>query len=384
MTTTVDAPVEEPAPDAAGPATATKQSKLRSFMTFELTKSRVRRKDLMHFSRQLAVFVRAGIPILEALDGITEEMTNKRFLEVLTDVRSRLQQGQTLSDALAVHPDVFPIFYVGMVRTAELSGTLDDVLDQLAEYIDRDLEARRKVVSALIYPGMIAVVGIGVIVIMVTFVLPRFKTFFKGLNAKLPLPTRMLLGIADGVATYWYAFVAFAALVLAVAVWMRKSQTGRRVLDRFLLNGPGVGDLVHHILLERFCRIMSSMMRAGVPLTDAMRVTSDATTNTLFREGLENAQQAMLRGEGLATPLAATGLFPASARQMMRVGENTGTLDDQLATAATFFERELDYKIKKFTGLFEPAVIIVIGACVGFVAVAMVSAMYGIFHQVHP
>jgi type IV pilus assembly protein PilC len=148
-----------------------------------------------------------------------------------------------------------------------------------------------------------------------------------------------------------------------------------------LLRVPVLGDVMHHVVLERFCRILSSMMTAGVPLPDALRVTSDATSNRVYRSGLDDAREAMLRGEGLATPLADTGLFPASARQMFRVGETTGTLDTQLATAATFFERELDYKIKRFTSLFEPAILLVVGVVVGFVAIALVSAMYGIFNQ---
>jgi type IV pilus assembly protein PilC len=271
-----------------------------------------------------------------------------------------------------------------MLRTAELSGTLDTVLDQLAEYIERDLDARRKVISALIYPAIIAVVGVGVVVVLVTFVLPRFRSFFRELGATLPLPTRMLLSVSNFISDYWYLFIAFFAFLALVFVWMQQTARGRDVRDRMLLKTPAVGDLVQHVILERFCRIMSAMMTAGVALPEALTVTSDATSNTVFRRGIETARQAMVRGEGLAAPLAETGLFPAAARQMMRVGEDTGTLDQQLETAAEYYGRELEYKIKKFTSMFEPAVIVVMGGVVGFVAVALVSAMYGIFHQVHP
>jgi len=350
----------------------------------EITTKKVPRKDLMHFSRQMAVFIKAGIPILEAIDGITEEMGNKKFKEILYDIRGRLSGGDTFAAACATHPEAFPNYYIGMLRTAELSGTLDIVLDQLSEYIERDLDARRKVTSALIYPAIIFVVGIAVVVVLVTFVLPRFRTFFRSLDAKLPLPTRMLLSVSDFFTNYWFVpLAALGALVIFVA-WLQSPGRGRAVRDKMLLSAPAIGDLVRHIILERFCRIMSAMMSAGVPLPEALKVTSDATSNTVFRRGLDNAREAMVRGEGLAAPLATTGLFPASARQMMRVGEDTGTLDAQLETAANYFERELDYKIKKFTSLFEPVVIVVMGVLVGFVAVALVSAMYGIFNQVHP
>ena len=371
--------------NAAPPADkANKSGLLSRIAQFEITTKKVPRKDLMHFSRQMAVFVKAGIPILDAIDGITEEMGNKKFKEILEDVRSRLASGDTFTNSCAAHPEAFPNYYVGMLRTAELSGTLDNVLDQLAEYIERDLDARRKVISALIYPAIIAVVGIGVVVVLVTFVLPRFRSFFRELGAKLPLPTRMLLSMSNFVSDFWYLFVALPIVLFLIFIWMQQTERGRDVRDRLLLKTPAVGDLVQHIILERFCRIMSAMMTAGVALPEALTVTSDATSNTVFRRGIETARQAMVRGEGLATPLAATGLFPAAARQMMRVGEDTGTLDQQLETAAQYYGRELEYKIKKFTSMFEPAVIVVMGGIVGFVAVALVSAMYGIFHQVHP
>lgn len=371
----------EPALEDA-PAAEPKHARLNSILHFELTRKRVKRKDVMHFSRQMAVFIKAGIPILQAIDGITEEMGNKKFKEVLLDIRERLSGGDTFAGAAAAHPEAFPNYYVGMLRTAELSGTLDDVLEQLADYIDRDLEARRQVTSALTYPAVIAAVAVVVVVVLVGFVLPRFKNFFKDLNAKLPLPTRMLLAIANWTSTYWWVFLVAAGALGLACLWLMKAEPGRRIRDRGLLRIPALGDVVHHIMLERFCRIMSSMMNAGVPLPEAMQVTSTATGNVVFKEGLATAREAMLRGEGLAGPLAATGLFPAAAKQMMRVGEDTGTLDQQLEIAARYYDRELSYKIKRMTTLFEPTIIVVMGVIVGFVAIALVSAMYGIYHQV--
>jgi len=378
MSTLAEEPVVEERP-------ATKRrSLLQAILQFEITPTRVPRKELMHFSRQMAVFIRAGIPILEALASITEEMGNKKFKEVLDDIRDQLVAGGTFAGACATHPEAFPNYYVGMLRTAELSGTLDDVLVQLAEYIERDLDARQKVISALIYPAVIMVVGIGVVVVLVTYVLPRFRTFFKSLDAKLPLPTRALLAVSDFTSTYWWVFLALVGLLVATGVFLMKTSRGRDIRDTILLKAPAIGDLVQHIILERFCRIMSAMISSGVPLPEALVVTSDATANTVFRRGIDSAREAMLRGEGLAGPLAATGLFPAAARQMMNVGEATGSLDKQLETAGAYYARELEFKIKKFTSLFEPLVIVVMGGLVGFVAVALVSAMYGIFHQVHP
>ena len=364
-----------------GPIGAAGTPKKKSFLQMELTKKKVARKDLMHFSRQLSVFIRAGIPILDALEVIQEEMGSKALKEVLDDIVAQLRAGSTFANAAAAHPTAFPPYYLGILHSAELTGRLDDVLDQLAGYIERDLEARTKVKSAMTYPLIIMAMSVVVVVILVGFVLPRFQVFFAGLNAELPLPTRMLLGLSDAVTTYWYLIVGSVAAVVVLLLAALRTERGKRVRDRVLLKTPVLGDVLHHVVLERFCRILGSMMTAGVPLPDALRVTSEATSNQVYREGLARARERMMRGEGLATPLAETGLFPASARQMFKVGESTGTLDDQLHTAATFFERELDYKIKRFTSLFEPAILIVVGLVVGFVAIALVSAMYGIFNQ---
>lgn len=356
----------------------------KSILQFEITKKKVPRKDLMHFSRQLAVFIKAGIPIIDALETIGEEMGHKYFRSILEQMIEELRQGSTFADAAAVHQDAFPPYYLGILRSAELTGKLDTVLIQLSEYIERDVEARRKITSALAYPIIIMGLSVVVIAILVAYVLPKFVDFFNQLDAKLPLPTRMLLSGSNFLTSNAFIILAaLAVIVIAIGITLRTDK-GKVLRDRLLLRLPAVGDLMQHVVLERFCRILSAMMQAGVPLPDALRVTTDATSNRVYQAGLANARDAMLRGEGLAGPLIQTGLFPPSAKQMFRVGENTGTLDEQLETAAIYFDRELDYKIKRFTTLFEPAVLLFVGVVVGFVAIAVVSAMYGIFRQVKP
>ena len=221
-----------------------------------------------------------------------------------------------------------------------------------------------------------------VVVVLATFVMPKFVTFFKSFNAQLPLPTRMLLSGSNFVSTWWFAILGVIVLAAVGIIALRRSRSGKAWLDSMVLKLPVVGDLVRTAVIERICRILSSMIRAGVALPDAMRVTAESSNNAVYRKGLSMVRDEMMEGQGLAEPLGRTGLFPGAARQMFRVGEETGTLDAQLATAATFYDRELDVKIKRFTGLFEPAVIIFMGVVVGFVAVALVSAMYGIYHQV--
>ncbi len=355
----------------------------KSLLQFEITREKVPRRELMHFSRQLAVFMKAGIPVLEALEVLSDEVGSVQFKRILAEMADDLHAGETFASAADAHPEAFPPYYLGILRSAELTGNLDTVLEQLAEYIERDTEARRKITSALIYPGIVLVLSIVAVVVITGFVLPRFKTFFASLHAKLPLPTRALIAIANFCVSDWFVFAGLVAIVVILAILGTSTRRGRATRDVIILRVPVLGDLIRTAILERFCRILCSMVGAGVPLPEALQVTGNATTNAVFQRGLNTAREEMLRGEGLAGPLAHTDLFPTAARRMFLVGESTGTLDKQLDTAAHYFDRELDYKLKHFTSLFEPAVILFVGVIVGFVAIALVSAMYGIYRQVH-
>jgi len=336
----------------------------------------------MHFSRQLSAFVRAGIPLIESLEVIEEETDDKVLRDVLVGVRDSLTAGETFSDALRPYQSLFPKFYVDMVRAAELTGSLDDVLAELSGYIKRDLEARNKIKSALVYPGIVLVMAIGTIIVLSTFVLPRFKTFFEGFHATLPLPTRMLITFTNFVSSYWPFIIAAVVLLIVFPMMIVRTHWGRRLKDKLLLRMPVIGPVVLFSIIERFCRLLAAMMQAGVPLPEAMNVLGDATKNVIFQEGISHVHGSMMRGEGLAKPLAETTLFPGAITQMIKVGENTGTLNEQLTVGSDYYGQELEFKIQRMTSLFEPAVIVLMGVAVGFVAIAMISAMYGIYQQV--
>jgi type IV pilus assembly protein PilC len=365
-----------PAVDAAGPAS-------RPWYRREFQIGRViKGVELMNFSRQAASFLRAGVPILDALGIVAEENASKKTKEVLADLQRRIRGGSSLGDALAAHPKAFPRYYVAVVRAAELTGRLDDALDQLATYLERDLAARRQVKSALTYPSFVFATAIVAVVIMALWVLPKFKGFYRNLGAHLPLPTRMLLGFTDFVGTWWYVLVGLFVVLGLVGYAALGGDHGKERRDRLVLEIPGIGSLVQLIIIERFCRVFAALVDAGVSLPDAVRVSADSTNHSVYKRKLALARDGMMRGEGLAGPIAATGLFPAAARQMMRVGESTGSLDAQLQAAATFYERELNYRLKRLTDLFEPVVVLGVGGVVGFVAIAQISAMYSIYHQV--
>ena len=355
----------------------------KSILKFEITKKKVSRKEIMHFSRQLSVFVEAGIPIMEALELISEETTDKLLKRVLLDMVGELQAGDTFASAAASHPEAFPRYYVAVLESAELTGTLDTVLLELATYLETDIEARSAVTSALIYPAVVAVMAVVTVVVLATFVLPKFRTFFASLNAKLPLPTRMLLSISGFISTWWWAIAGIILLAVVVIRGIAAFTAGPGVarLGASEASGRGKPSSGGH---RRACLPRPGVAghRRSRPSPRHGRHRRGVQQCRLHR-GLNHIREQMMEGKGLADPLAETGLFPAAARQMFRVGEETGTLDKQLSTAAAFYHRELEIKVKHFTSLFEPAIIIFMGLIVGFVAVALVSAMYGIYRQVN-
>ena len=332
----------------------------------------------MHFTRQLAVFVRAGIPITTALETIGDETQDTALRRAITAMIEELRNGGTLSMAAAKHTQVFPNYYVGILHSAELTGRLDETLDSLSAYLNREIDTRSKVVGALSYPAVVMVMAVVTVIILAGYVLPKFKPLFAELNADLPLPTRMLLAVASLFTDLIYIPITFFTCVIALAIWMMKTDKGQRFKDKAVLKIPVIKGIIEYAILERFCRILGAMVRAGVPLPDGMETTTEATANTVYRERLEVAREEMLRGSGFSGPLAATQLFPGAAKQMFKVGEETGTLDEQLAAASEYFDSELEVRIKRFTTMFEPIMIIGVGLMVGFVAVALVSAMYGV------
>jgi len=381
MSTTLNPP--PPAPASPPPQYATDGTVAKPWYKREFYVGRaVKPEELMNFSRQLSSFLRAGVPILDSLGVVAEENASKKMQEVIVDVQRRLRAGTSFGDAISLHPKVFPGYYIAVCRAAELTGQLDDALDELSEYLERDAETRREVKSALTYPTIVFFLAIAAMIVMAVYVLPKFRDLYSSLDAKLPLPTRMLLGFTNFMANWWWLVALLAIVAVLVAFAVLGGDRGKDRRDRVVLRLPAVGDLMHLVCVERFCSVLATLVHTGVPLPDAVQVSADSTNNRVFQKKLSTVRDAMMRGEGLARPIVASGLFPPAARQMIRVGESTGSLDSQLGSAAEFYGRELKYRLKRFTDMFEPAILLIVGLAVAFVAIAQISAMYSIYHQV--
>jgi type IV pilus assembly protein PilC len=344
---------------------------------------RVRRSEVILFTRQLATFVRVGMPIVEGLTVLRDQAGSALMKRALAEMIIDLGTGSSLSAAMARYPRIFPLLYVDMIRSAEISGNLDDVLRQLAAYMSRDESAKRKVRSAMIYPAIVVSLAVVVVGVLVAFVLPAFAQLFGEFRAEMPPTTRLLL--AAGAFCRDHVIEIFGVLLLAMAGTgiFATRQSGRDFYDVVLLRLPMLGIIVRYAIIERYLRTLATLARAGVPITRMLDTAITAVGNAEYRAGLASVREDMLSGEGFATPLERTDLFPRIVIQMVRVGEETGSLDANLEQAAEHYAEEVDYRLKRMIAIIEPALVIGVGVVVGFIAVSVIAPMYALVHAIH-
>jgi len=344
---------------------------------------RVRRSEVILFTRQLATFVRVGMPIVEGLGVLRDQAGSNVMKRALGEMIMDLGTGAALSAAMARFPRIFPALYVDMIRSAEVSGNLDEVLRQLATYMARDEGAKRKVRSAMIYPAIVVGLALVVISVLIGFVLPAFANLFGEFQASMPLPTMILLAVGQFCREHaLLMFVTLAALVGACAI-LATTQSGHDAFDTIVLRLPMLGVIVRYAVIERYMRTLGTLAQAGVPITKMLDTAITAVGNAEYRIGLASVREDMLSGEGFAGPLERTGLFPRLVIQMVRVGEETGSLDANLEQAAEHYAEEVDYRLKRMIAVIEPALVIAVGVMVGLIAVSVIAPMYALVHAIH-
>jgi type IV pilus assembly protein PilC len=351
----------------------------RQFPTF----FRVKTSDLILFSRQLATFIRVGVPITDAIKLLQGASTSGAFRLALEDVCQDLEGGEAFSTAIAHHPIVFNELYVDMVRAAEYSGTLDRVLIQVAGYLQRQDTAIKKLRSAMIYPAIILVLAFAVCTILIVFVLPNFVSMFQEFHSDLPWPTKMLLAVGTFAQEWRIQIVAVLFLVIVSVLLFLNSRPGRVFWDYAILRLPVLGPIVIYSIIERFTRTLATMLKAGIPISQTFEVAIASSGNIRYHRGLQSVKERMLSGDGFSSPLEATGLFEPMMIRMIRVGEETGTLDSSLEEIADFLGEEMDYKVRNMISLMEPTLVIAVGCAVGFVAISVILPMYGLLKAVH-
>ena len=341
--------------------------------------TRIKSGEISMFSRQLALLLEAGTDIVTALDLLQEQITNQTLKKTITEVASDIRAGSSLSIALSRHPRAFSPMYHRAIAAGEQGGNLEVVLRQMATHIEKGLKTEKQVRSALTYPFIVVIVAVIVVIILATFVLPAFTNMYAEFGIELPLITRILIAISDWFSQYgFYLILAIVAAVAAVYLYIR-TPGGKHWWDTTVLRLPVIGRIVHLGELSRCCRTVSLLIRIGLPLPEVMTMAINNSNNKVVADNLTGVQQELIRGEGLARPMAKRELFLPLMTQMTRVGEETGGLDNTLDTVADSFEMEASDKTASAVALIQPVMTIIIGLLVGFVVLAMVSAMYSIY-----
>ena len=344
---------------------------------------KVRTSELILFSRQLATFIRVGVPIVDAIKLLQDATNSGAFRAALEDIVEDLEAGESFSTAIAHHPGVFNELYVDMIRAAEYSGTLDRVLTQISLYLQRQDSALKKLRSALIYPAIILVLALAVCTTLTVFVLPNFVSMFNEFHSTLPLPTQILLAVGTFAQTWRFHIVIGLFLAIVLGLVAMNSPPGRVFWDYTLVRLPVVGPIVTYGIIERFTRTLATMLRAGIPISQTFDVAIASAGNIRFKRGLVSVKERMVTGDGFSGPLEDTGLFAPMMIRMVRVGEETGTLDSGLEQIADFLSEEMDYKVRNMIAMMEPTLVIVVGGAVGFVAISVILPMYGLLKAVH-
>jgi type IV pilus assembly protein PilC len=333
------------------------------------------------FYRQLALLLESGVDIITSLELLWGQVSSRTLRTVLGEVIADLRGGNQLSAALGKHPEVFPPVCWRSLRVGEQTGSLEVMLKQIADYIEKEVVAAKSIKGALMYPIVAAIVTVAVIGILVTFVLPAFGSLYSSLGAELPLLTRILIGASSELRSNGVYLLLAVSSIVGFTYFYIKTPTGRYKWDKLALCLPLLGRVYHLKELSRCCRSISLLFRAGLPLPEIMPLVIDGAGNKVVAEALTDVQQDMLKGEGLAQPMARNNLFLPMMVQMVKVGEETGNLDNSLLAVAQNYETEATDKTTSLIGLIQPAMTLLIGLIVGLVAVSMISAMYSLYGQ---
>ena len=356
----------------AGGAGLKKELKIPGFT------DRVKLKDVAVFSRQFATMINSGLSLLRSLYILADQTENKALAEIINHVRLDVEKGSSLSAALAKHPKAFNRLYISMVRAGEIGGVLDSVLLRLATTIEKQVELRRKVKSAMTYPVVVAVLVLLIVTAMLLFVIPMFEDLYKELGGKLPAPTQFLINISKLCRKLWWLIIGGEiAAVFGFRKWIN-SENGRQRWDALKLKMPIFGGLVRKTALARFGRTLSALVRSGVPILESLDIVAETSGNYVVAQAVRDTQAAVKRGDPLSRKLEDHPVFPPMVVQMMAVGEETGALDEMLDKIADFYDQEVEATVDALTSLIEPLLIVVMGICVGGMVIALYMPMFNI------
>ncbi len=338
-------------------------------------------KNLAIFTRQFSVMIDAGLPLVQCLDILGKQEPHKNFSATILKVREDVEGGAALADAMKRHPKTFDGLYSNMIAAGEAGGILDTILKRLAVYIEKNVKLRGEVKSAMIYPVAVLIIAALVVTAILWKVIPTFAAMFSGLGAQLPLPTRVVIAMSNGLVAYgWIGLIALGGLFYAFKRYYA-TDNGRRVVDRIALRLPVLGDILRKVAVARFCRTLSTLLSSGVPILDGLDITARTAGNAIIEDAIQKVRTGIERGETVSGPLRDTKVFPSMVVQMINVGETTGALDAMLGKIADFYEEEVETAVAGLLTLMEPVMIAFLGVIVGGIVIAMYMPIFGMISQ---
>jgi type IV pilus assembly protein PilC len=349
----------------------TKVRKKAKELGFTLPGGGVTTKDILVFTRQFSVMIDAGLPLVQALDIIGTQADNLTFRKVLLTIKGKVEAGSTFADALGEHPKVFDELFVQLVRAGEIGGILDTILQRLGAYIEKNDKLKRRVKGAMVYPAIVLTIAVGVVLVLITFVVPTFEKMFKDMGGSLPAPTQFLVDLSKGFRTNWYLFLGIpAAFFVAFKAAIRKGR-GQAIWHDTVLKAPLFGPLVKKVAVARFTRTLGTMISSGVPILDALEIVAKSSGNRSIERAILYVRAKISEGKNIAGPLAETKIFPPMVVQMIGVGEATGAMDAMLGKIADFYDDEVDVAVAALTSMIEPLMMVFLGGTVGYFMIAM-------------
>lgn len=347
----------------------------RALVSRAFSSSRISSGELMYFTRQLATLVSSKLTLDKGLTITTQLTERDKTREAFQDIQKRVHAGSSFADALAAYPDVFSKMYVNIIRAGELGGVLDIVLTRLADFLENTEETKDKILSALIYPAILIVAGVGAVVFLMTFVVPKLSGVFEGNGKAIPVTTRVLLNVSNIMNQYWWSF-GMGLIVTVLAFWLfLKSDFGRNLWDRLVLKLPLFGDLVRKIEMSRFSRTMATLLHSGVPVLQALNIVESVINNRVIAAAMAPLQDGLKSGQGISRPLQKTKAFPPLAVHMIVVGEETGELESMFVKVADTYDREVDIAIQRTLKILEPMLVLMIGGSVIFIVASILMGM---------
>ena len=333
-------------------------------------------KDLMTLTQQLATLVDSGLTLDDGLSTLVKLSETEKTRSVLADIRKQVHAGSSFADALAEHPKVFSKLYVNMIRAGEAGGILGEALSRLALFMEKSVELKNSIRSAMVYPAILTLVGGTAVIVLITFVIPQFSKLFEEMGAALPIPTQIMLGLSSLIIDYWPALIlGFTGFIAAFNLYLR-TNSGRLKWDGMLLKLPLFGPLTQKIEVSRFSLTLATLLKSGVPILQAMGIVRSILINRVISDSIIVIQQALKKGQGLSGPLQKAGVFPPMAVHMITVGETSGALDKMLTKVSNTYDKEVEQSIKQVISLIEPMMILFMAVVIGFIVVSMLLAIF--------